>query len=1157
MRISRRPVPGVERSRTLHILLCGLSVAILPALFAAEPAAPSSKADRYAEIIRADEPVAWWRLRDEQPGEILNAATTGDDAATLTGRVEGKVTLQVPGPLTADFPLFGEGSRAVRFHGDGGSIRVADPGENSVLDFAHGDSITLEAWVRLNKLGNGQQVYLVGKGRTQNPGAAHNNQNYALRLQGNGGSGRISFLFRNSDNRRGKSEDFHRWNSDAGIPAGGGWHHIAVTYTFGEPESIRGYVDGRATKGKWDFGGATDKGPVVDDDEVWIGSSMGAAKGSTLNGDLAEVAIYRRALSAERIAARYQPSPPPPPVADAELPPGAVLVEILEGIPDVKAWGFRRPAPSESYVEPAFAFLDLPQRYSPRGVRTDRTNPLVMRATSLVEVPAGKYRLLVRTRNSARFSMDGELVLETPFRSDSADAHHDVHLVESDIAPNIRPLQPGDMEQVTEIEITAGVHRFELEAFVGGRKRRPEIGEMSVSLMPILEKGESSDAIATQEFRILSPRDEFRIPLTNDGWHPFADARREALLATNTVRRRAAMANDGPYWNRRHEFARQQAEVVFGDVALPAAGQQDAATHPVDRFVAASLSAANAEPPPVCDDWTFLRRVSLDTIGMIPPPEIVQAFLADEEPGRRERLVGRLLDHPGWADHWVGYWQDVLAENPNIVNPTLNNTGPFRWWIHESFLDNKPIDRFVTELVMMEGSEYFGGPAGFAMATQNDAPMAEKANVLGQAFLGMQLKCARCHDAPFHDFLQSDLFSLAAMLGRGPQAVPATSSIPAESLGRSSLVEVTLKPGEKVGPAWPFPKIVAEEFPTDLLRDPEDPRERLAALITSPHNQRFARVVVNRLWHRYLGHGLVEPLDDWDGTKPTNPQLLDFLAREFITHDYDLKHVARLILTSQTYQREVSGNERVVPELPVRRRLAAEQIVDSLFTAAGKTLRSEELNIDVDSARPYTVSLNLGAARRGWNFTSMSNERDRPSLALPYAQSIIDVLESFGWRASRQSPLTVRDQDPSVLQPAVLSNGTMIRRVTALSDDSIFTALALKDQPVERLVADVFQQVLTRPPTAYETEVFTDLLKEGYESRRVPGAKPAPPPRLERSGVSWTNHLSEEANRIQIERERQVRDGDPPSPRLQSDWRERMEDMIWTLINTPEFIFVP
>src|SRR5690606_27557899 len=108
---------------------------------------------------------------------------------------------------------------------------------------------------------------------------------------------------------------------------------------------------------------------------------------------------------------------------------------------------------------------------------------------------------------------------------------------------------------------------------------------------------------------------------------------------------------------------------------------------------------------------------------------------------------------------------------------------------------------------MMEGSEYFGGPAGFAMATQNDAPMAEKANVLGQAFLGMQLKCARCHDAPSHDFLQSDLFSLAAMLGRGPQSVPATSSVPAESLARSSLVEVTLKPGEKVGPAWPFPKI--------------------------------------------------------------------------------------------------------------------------------------------------------------------------------------------------------------------------------------------------------------------------------------------------------------------------------------------------------------
>src|SRR6185369_14006664 len=135
--------------------------------------------------------------------------------------------------------------------------------------------------------------------------------------------------------------------------------------------------------------------------------------------------------------------------------------------------------------------------------------------------------------------------------------------------------------------------------------------------------------------------------------------------------------------------------------------------------------------------------VSLDASGLIPTPAEIRAFLADPPAERRSRAVERLLASPSWADHWVSYWQDVLAENPGILKPTLNNTGPFRWWLHEAFLDNWPIDRFVTELVLMDGSRMYGGPAGFGMATQNDAPMAAKAQILARAFLGVELACAR------------------------------------------------------------------------------------------------------------------------------------------------------------------------------------------------------------------------------------------------------------------------------------------------------------------------------------------------------------------------------------------------------------------------------
>src|SRR6185295_4553659 len=136
--------------------------------------------------------------------------------------------------------------------------------------------------------------------------------------------------------------------------------------------------------------------------------------------------------------------------------------------------------------------------------------------------------------------------------------------------------------------------------------------------------------------------------------------------------------------------------------------------------------------------------------------------------GRRPKLVDLFVSNSSWADNWVGYWQDVLAENPGLLKPQLNNTGPFRTWIYESFRDNKPMDRFATELIMMEGSVYGGSPAGFAMASQNDAPFAEKAHILGKAFLAADMKCARCHDAPHHNFLQKDLFSVAAMLKRAP-----------------------------------------------------------------------------------------------------------------------------------------------------------------------------------------------------------------------------------------------------------------------------------------------------------------------------------------------------------------------------------------------------
>jgi len=760
-----------------------------------------------------------------------------------------------------------------------------------------------------------------------------------------------------------------------------------------------------------------------------------------------------------------------------------------------------------------------------------------------VRLAEGEHRLLLRARTATRVRMDGELIAETKFAIRNASGHESVPELPEPLGQGVRQLRPGLYEQQMVVESPGAEHVFTLEAFVGDSSGlRMETGELSVSIL--------SDG---KKYSLLSPK--HHVPLTDEGWEDYAEEHSMAMDRRNAATRHAVSSEEAEYWQWRHQVARKQLAKLE-----PIGGKS------VDSFVDRKLRMAKLKPFDQVDDWTFLRRVSLDVVGVPPTSEQIKTFFEDSSPKRRSKFIDRILAEDGWADHWVGYWQDVLAENPNILKPSLNNTGPFRFWIHESFADNKPFDRFVTELVMMEGSKYYGGPAGFEMAAENDVPMAAKAQVVAQAFLGLEMKCARCHDAPYHDFRQEQLFSLAAMLKRSPQNVPASSSIPASAhitLGR--LVNVTLKPGSNVAPAWPFPELMDGALHDEVVRKAGDTREQLAALLTDPRNQRFAQVVANRLWKRYMGWGVVEPVDDWDHAEASHPELLDFLGRVFVLSGYDLKHLARLILNSQAYQRELLPNaiesQPAEPEErlfagQVRRRLSAEQVVDSLFAISGKAMEAEELTMDVDGRRPARTFLNLGVPHRAWQLTSLSNERDRPALSIPKAQSVVDVLSVFGWRDSRQDAQTKRDHESNVLQPATVANGVLVKRFSQLSDNSAFTEVAVKAVSPDELVEVLFERVYTREPSAVERQVFVELLSTGFTKRVVPGAKVTKRVKSNHA-VSWSNHLSPEATRIKVEMERLTRAGDPPTERLQLEWREKMEDMLWAMANSPEFVFVP
>jgi len=1242
--------------------LAGLSLVTL--VYAANDADPADSNDAPAvEPAQNDSvkipiipPLAKWTFDSKEAGDLSGQAKIADD-----------------GPQAPIYPAFPNGNKALSLTGQNGALTVKEtaiPGAN--FRFVQGETITMEAWVKIEDLKKGSYIYLIGKGRNGKKEFTAENQNWALRLKNENGEALPTFLFR-SRNPESKAEAYHRWVAKEGFTAGTGWHHIAITYTFGKPDSIVSYVDGKKIKnGTWDMAGKSAEPPVSDADDIVIGTGNGGGPGNTLNGSIDEVAVYRGALADATLAQRYMFVPPPAVVDVAKIPAGKVLVQLCENVPPKNSWPAIQPAATESYQEEVFGFFETPHKYVDTGVRADRSIPYVLRASAKVTLPAGKHRLLVRGRSSSRLHVDGKQVILTGFTKADSGGHN--HVSEQDKFldlgdPEYRFAPPGTEEAWCEFESKGGEHVFILEQMIGGiagnSRRRPEVGE---SVVAISYQG-------TDKWELLSPGKR-KVSYTDKGWADYEKERRDWLVGFNQERRSETRAKHAAYWDKRRDAAKKYLKDT-ADVAVPAAVKGYPAGNTVDLFLnakidkvahqyseakkegvnfykevmpiletkcfschqgnktkgdlnlanlTAALKGGESDGPAIVpghadksalfdritqtdedyimppkgdpltaaqqdvikrwineganwpelnveytdltqlsDDLAFLRRVSLDTVGVPPSVEEIEGFVKSTDKDKRAKVIDRLLADRRWADKWMGYWQDVLAENPNMLNPTLNNTGPFRWWIHESLLDDKPMDLFVTELLRMRGSERFGGPAGFATAAGNDVPMAQKGTIVSTAFMGVEMKCARCHDAPAHESTQQQLFELAAMLQTSPVGVPATSSVPMDKLsegGRKPLIKVTLPPGSKVSPAWPFTKFVPEDIGLALAEDQKDTRDVLAALVTAPQNERFAQVIANRIWKQFMGRGIVEPIDDWEKNEPTHPELLKWLGRELVRQNYSAKNLARVILNSNAYQRATDTRLKNTSPLytsPAPRRLEAEQIVDSLFATTGKPFHTEEVSLDIDGRRDMKNSISLGKPTRAWMLTSTSNERDRPSLALPRIQAVCDVLEAFGWRGARQDATSVRETAPNALQPAIISNGTMGIWLTRLSDDHGFTEIALKEKSVDSLLDRLFLQLLTRKPTAEERERYGSYLKPGFETRVTTMDIPvvAKAERRPEKYVSWSNHLDAEANVLRYEQQVAARAGDAPTTRLDADWRQRMEDVLWAALNSPEWVFTP
>ena len=1024
-------------------------------------------------------------------------------------------------------------------------LKVIDPGEESPLDFAAGDTLTIETWLRIDVSPSGTFPYIVGKGRTHTVAGKDNdaNQNYALRLQG-GGSGKLSFLWMDSTDPAGGQRP-HRWTSSAAVPVDGRWHHVAVSYTFGTGDEVVAMIDGVATDGVWDMEGNSAAAPVVDNDDLWVGGSHGA--GHAFPGLIEGLVISREQLSPEVIAEQtkwvdtQQPQMPWP--ADGlEATPGVTRVAICD-LP-LRSWFFQ-----PSHTEPIFetdgvAVTRLPHRYNDRGLIADRPGASMVRLVTEETFPAGTCQILLRSLDAARVYMDGELIVEqTTAPKLSGSAHGKVYQLVDPPAGVVQ--QTGaHTDTLVEFESDGKPHRFEVYRLFGGDGRVHQLGELLVAVAP-----------PGQPFEVLGsdwqPDDS--------GWQTLLDRETSLVAKWNRAARSVADAEEDRYWDTRHAEA--------AAAAGPAAAVPDveiASGNAIDRFLLARLEEEGLEPMPLLDDDAFLRRVTLDITGRIPTVDELRALGRDL--GRppllnRAAVIDGLLASDEWADHWTSYWMDVLAENPALTKPTLNNSGPFRWYIHDSLVDNVGMDRFVTNLIRMGGSKELGGPAGFGLASENDVPMAAKAHVLGTAFLGVEMKCARCHDAPNHPFEQSQLFAMAAMLEGKPLKVPASSSIPAtpEEI-EEMIVSVSIAPGESIDPEWPFAELTGEELAGGEAFASSS-QEQLAWAITTPANLRFREVLANRLWTRLFGRGLIDSASDWSDRKSSHPELLAYLAHELLTHGDDLKHLAGVIMKSAAYQRQaVPGLSAEEPQAalfrgPVRRRLSAEQLVDSLHVATGKPMRGEVQSFGQDGSQPRKNFPEMGRPTRAWQLICSASERDRISLGIPQVDLLNELLTAYGWRPQRQDPQDRPDEPPTPLRPLALANGPAAAALLDATPEAWVTEAACEADSPAAFVDLLTLAVFGRQATREELTRYGDLMADGFESRCT-GSQDEPQ-RVYRRRISWRNHFDPVADELVRQRIAELEAGGEPTRQLTRDWRERAEDLQWVLINSPEFSWVP
>jgi mono/diheme cytochrome c family protein len=346
------------------------------------------------------------------------------------------------------------------------------------------------------------------------------------------------------------------------------------------------------------------------------------------------------------------------------------------------------------------------------------------------------------------------------------------------------------------------------------------------------------------------------------------------------------------------------------------------AANPIDRFLQPYFAGQKIKPAPPVADRIFARRAYLDIIGLLPPAADLESFVADRHADKRERLAQRLLaGDRDYAEHWLTFWNDLLRNDYKGTGYIDGGRKQITKWLYSALLTNMPYNRFVAELINpnAESEGFSKGIVWRGAVNASQTPQMQAAQNISQVFMGVNLKCASCHDSFINDLTLADAYGLAGIYAEAPL----------------EMVHCDKPTGQKAELKFIYPELGALEPATNRAAR----LKQLAQIITQPQDGRLTRTFVNRLWQKLMGRGLVEPVDDME--KPAwNPALLDWLAEDFAAHNYDVRFLIQRIVTSRAYQMPaVNLDDHTTGDFmfegPAVRRLSAEQFRDALTALTG------------------------------------------------------------------------------------------------------------------------------------------------------------------------------------------------------------------------------